>query len=133
MDGGGTLIVTDTNLIAAFVCKTDTSALALSVHQKDSDWVAPIIWQSELRNALLGMIRAGKIGVISANNAFKLAMDTVETFDVATAAVLRIAEAHQLTSCDAEFAALAEWMECQAVAFDEHLLKPGLAIHPKDF
>lgn len=133
MDGGGTLIVADTNLIIAWACKTENSPLAFAVHAKDSDWIAPTIWQSEFRNALLGMMRAGKIGVMQANTAFQFAYDSVETFDVATSAVLRIAEANHLTAYDAEFAALAERMDCQAVAFDEHLWKSGLAVHPKNF
>ena len=133
MDGGATLIVADTNLIIAFALQTNDSALADSVHEKDANWVAPPIWQSEFRNAALGMMRSGKIGMTTANSAFQFAMDNVDTFDVSTGAVLRLAESHGLSAYDAEFAALAEWLECKAVAFDDDLLKPGLAIHPREF
>jgi predicted nucleic acid-binding protein len=133
MDRGGTLIVADTNLIIALACKTDDSPLAFSVQQKDGNWIAPPIWQSEFRNAVLGMTRAGKIGMKTANSAFQFAMDNVDSFDVSTGAVLRLAESHGLSAYDAEFAALAEWLECKAVAFDDDLLKPGLAIHPREF
>jgi predicted nucleic acid-binding protein len=126
------LIVADTNLIIALTCKTDSSALALAVHKKDGDWIAPAIWQSEFRNAVLGMMRQGKIGGAAANSAFIFAASVVETFDVSTPAVLRLAESHGISAYDAEFAALAEWLDCKAVAFDQDLLKPGLAIHPKD-
>jgi hypothetical protein len=50
------LIVADTNLIVALACKTDHSRLAFAVHQKDPDWIAPTVWQSEFRNAVLGKI-----------------------------------------------------------------------------
>ena len=100
---------------------------------KDSDWAAPPIWQSEFRNALLGMIRSGFIGVNPANAVFRLAAESVETFDVSTATVLRIAEANNLSAYDAEFAALSEWLGCKAVGFDKDLLDAGLAIHPKEF
>ena len=127
------MIVADTNLILALACKTDNSALAFSVQQKDSHWIAPQIWQSEFRNAVLGMMRAGKIGMNTANAAFQFALENVDTFDVSTGAVLRLAEIHGLSAYDAEFAALAEWLECNAVAFDEDLLTPGLAVHPGKF
>ena len=133
MDGGGTLIVSDTNLIVALAFKTGQSKLADAVFLKDAEWIAPPIWQSEFRNTALGMMRAGRVGINTAIAAFRFAVNTVDTFDVATGSVIRLAEAHGLTAYDAEFAALAEWLECKAVAFDKDLLRPGLAIHPKDF
>jgi predicted nucleic acid-binding protein len=127
------LIVADANLIAALTVKTDAAALAFAVLTKDSEWMAPPIWESEFRNALIGMVRAGKINMKTVNAAFALAAESVETFSVSTAAVLRLAEAYGLSAYDAEYAALAEWLDCQIVSFDDDLLKPGLAIHPKDF
>jgi hypothetical protein len=38
------------------------------------------------------MTRAGKIGMTTANSAFQFAVDNVDTFDVSTGAVLRLAE-----------------------------------------
>jgi predicted nucleic acid-binding protein len=127
------LIVADTNLIAALTVKTDVSALAFAVLTKDSEWMAPQIWESEFRNALIGMVRAGKIEMKTANAAFVLASESVETFAVSTRAVLRLAEEYGLSAYDAEFAALAEWLDCKIVSFDEDLLMPGLAVHPKRF
>ena len=69
----------------------------------------------------------------TANAAFALASESVETFAVSTGAVLRLAEGYGLSAYDAEFAALAEWLDCKIVSFDEDLLKPGLAVHPQDF
>jgi predicted nucleic acid-binding protein len=127
------LIVADANLIAALAVKTDVSALAFAVLAKDSEWMAPQIWESEFRNALIGRVCAGKINLKTANAAFALAAESVETFSVSTGAVLRLAEAYGLSAYDTEYAALAEWLDCQLVSFDDDLLKPGLAIHPKDF
>jgi predicted nucleic acid-binding protein len=127
------LIVADTNLIAALTVRTDASALAFAVLTKDSEWVAPQIWESEFRNALIGMVRARKIHLKTANAAFALAAESVETFSVSTGDVLRLAEAYGLSAYDAEFVALAEWLDCKIVSFDDDLLKPALAIHPKDF
>ncbi|MCX6917470.1 MAG: type II toxin-antitoxin system VapC family toxin [Verrucomicrobiota bacterium] len=127
------MIVADTNLIAALAVKTDASKLAFAVLTKDSEWMAPQIWESEFRNVLIGMVRAGRIEMKAASAAFALATESVETFAVSTGAVLRLAEEYGLSAYDAEFAALAEWLDCRIVSFDEDLLKPGLAVHPKDF
>jgi predicted nucleic acid-binding protein len=62
-----------------------------------------------------------------------LLTESVETFAVSTGAVLRLAREYGLSTYDAEFAALVEWLDCKIVSFDEDLLKPGLAVHPKDF
>ena len=130
---GNPLIVADTNLIAALTVKTDVSALVFAVLTKDSEWMAPQILESEFRNALIGMVRAGKIEMKTANAAFGLASESVETFAVSTRAVLRLAKEYGLSAFDAEFAALAEWLDCKLVSFDEELLMPGLAVHPKHF
>ena len=127
------MIVVDTNLILALAVKTTESRLAETVARKDNEWIAPAIWESEFRNALMGFIRAGIIGHQTAVAAFKFAAETVQTQPVATAAVLRVAEANGITAYDAEFAALAEWLEIPCLSFDGHLLTPGLAVHPKDF
>jgi predicted nucleic acid-binding protein len=133
MDPGGPLIVVDTNLIVALAVKTGQSALAVSILERDAEWIAPPIWESEFRNALLGMIRAGIISQATAVAAHKFAAETVQVFSPFTGAVLRIAETHHLTAYEAEFASLAEWLEIPCLSFDEHLLKPALAIHSKKF
>ena len=127
------MIVVDTNLIVALSVKTEQSALAVSLLKRDADWVAPPIWESEFRNAMLGMIRAGIIGHSTAVAAHKFAAEVVQVFAPSTGAVLRLAETHGITAYDAEFASLAEWLEVPCLSFDEHLLKPALAVNPKDF
>lgn len=127
------MIVADTNLLVALAVKNEYSGLAVSILERDADWVAPPIWESEFRNAMLGMIRAGVIGHAVAVSAHKFVADTIQVFSPSTAAVLRIAEMHNLTAYDAEFAALAEWLEIPCLSFDNDLLKNALATHPKDF
>jgi predicted nucleic acid-binding protein len=127
------LIVVDTNLIVALAIKTAESGLAEAVQRRDQEWIAPALWESEFRNVLVGLMRAGVIGQPTALAAHKFALETVQSHGVATSAVLRLAETHGITAYDAEFAALAEWLEIPCLSFDEHLLKPGLAVHPKAF
>jgi predicted nucleic acid-binding protein len=127
------LIVVDTNLILGLAVKAVTTPHAEAVWRKDMDWVAPPVWESEFRSGLLGMIRAGKISVRAAIPTFSFAVQNVQTLNVSTSAVLRLAESYGLTAYDAEFAALGEWLECKIVSFDDDLLRPGLAVHPKHF
>ncbi len=127
------MIVVDTNLIVALAVKTTQSGTADRVRIKDPEWIAPPIWESEFRNALLGMIRAGFLKEQAAVEAHKFAVENVQTMPASTSAVLRIAQTHQLTAYDAEFASLAEWLDIPCLSFDDDLLKPGLAMHPAKF
>jgi predicted nucleic acid-binding protein len=51
------MIVVDTNVIAYFVLRNEHSALADSVLEKDSIWLAPKLWRSEMRNLLALYVR----------------------------------------------------------------------------
>ena len=133
MDRGGPLIVVDTNLIVALALKTSQSGMADAVRTKDPEWIAPPIWESEFRNVMLGMIRAGVLGSNTALDAYKFAVENIQTMPASTSAVLRIAQMHGITAYDAEFASLAEWLEIPCLSFDDDLLKPGLARHPATF
>ena len=48
------MIVVDTNLVAYLLLPTPYTAQAEAVMEIDSDWVAPVLIHSELRNVLLG-------------------------------------------------------------------------------
>ena len=133
MDEGTGMIVADANLILALAIKGPQNETAVAVLKKDSDWAAPALWESEFRNGMLGMIRAQIIGHREALMAHQEIAHLVQTFTPSSATVLRIAESHNLTAYDAEYAAIAEWLEIPLLSFDSHLLKPALAIHPKDF
>jgi len=127
------LIVVDTNLIVALICNTDNTEVALSVWEKDSEWVAPDIWQHEFRNALVMMLRHQVIGKQSALEAFRLANSYVETVPAGTGAILKICEQYPITAYDAEFAALSEQMGLPLVSFDADLTENGLALRPARF
>ena len=44
------MIVVDTNVIGYLFLSSEQSILAEYALKKDSEWTAPIIWRSELRN-----------------------------------------------------------------------------------
>lgn len=51
------MIVVDTNLIGYLFLSSEGSLLAEAVLIKDMDWVAPLLWRSELRNVLAYYLR----------------------------------------------------------------------------
>ena len=127
------MIVSDTNLIVALVCETENTETAQAVWEKDADWMAPELWQSEFRNALAMMMRQKIIGLKTALEAFRLATSFVDTVAAGTGTILHLCEQYPITAYDAEFAALAEHLGVQAVSFDPDLTKCGLAVHPSEF
>jgi predicted nucleic acid-binding protein len=44
------MIVVDTSVIASLWVPNDMEKLAYKVLRKDPEWVAPLLWRSELRN-----------------------------------------------------------------------------------
>ena len=127
------MIVADTNLVLALSCRSDNTKRAFEILARDPEWIAPPIWESELRNALLKLIRSGSIGIQTANAATAFASKWVTTLPVSSLAVLRIAESHGITAYDTEFAALGEWLEVPVLSYDTDLTVAGLATHPDKF
>ena len=127
------MIVADTNLIAALVCRTEHTETAIQVWEKDSDWVAPEIWQSELRNVMVMLLRSKFIIMDTALETYRLAHHFVETVPAGTGTILRLCEEYPLTAYDAEFAALSQHLGIPTVSFDPDLTGAGLAVTPKQF
>ena len=46
------MIVVDANLIGKLFLKGENTPLAIKVFEKDPDWYAPLLWQSEMRSIL---------------------------------------------------------------------------------
>jgi predicted nucleic acid-binding protein len=127
------LIVADANLIVALVLKSDASAKATAVWAKDREWIAPLIWESEARNAVLKFVRAGVLTRATGEDALTQMAARVEGYSVGARAVLRLAMDNGLTAYDAEYAALAERFGISAVSLDPDLTTPGLAQTPDAF
>src|SRR5690625_6243491 len=51
------MIVVDTSVIASLWVPNDMEDLAYQVLRKDPDWVAPLLWRSEIRNVLALYLR----------------------------------------------------------------------------
>lgn len=131
------MIVVDTNLIAYAVVPGPRTDAALAVLGVDSQWVAPPLWRSELRNALLTTMRAGKLTLAGALGAFGEADRLVSDIGLEeeTEACLRIAEKGKISAYDAEFVLAAERLGLPLVSADRKLSKafPGRVLSPEEF
>ncbi|MDL2719108.1 MAG: type II toxin-antitoxin system VapC family toxin [Acidobacteriota bacterium] len=131
------MIVVDTNLIAYAVVPGERTDAALSVLGVDSDWVAPALWRSELRNALATTMRAGKLSLAGAVDAFERADRLVTDADLqdATEACLRLAAEGRTSAYDAEFVFVAERLGKPLVSADRKLARafPDRVVSPEEF
>lgn len=131
------MIVADTNLIAYAVVPGERTSAALAVLEVDSHWVAPPLWRSELRNALLTTMRAGKLTLARAVVAFEEAnrLVTDAELEEEAEACLRLAKEGKISAYDAEFVLAAERLGRPLVSADRKLEKafPGRVLSPEEF
>src|SRR5699024_6874473 len=115
----------------------DMDELAYNVLEKDSDWIAPVLWRSEFRNVLAIYLRADILALPIALQAIEEAeqlMDSKE-FEVNSTQVLSLVSDSSCSSYDCEFVALADDLNTKLVTFDKKINKEfsNIAIHPKQF
>ena len=60
------MIVVDTNVLAYLLIPGKFTESAEKLLTIDSEWAAPVLWRSELRNVLATYVRAGKLELIDA-------------------------------------------------------------------
>ena len=118
------MIVADTNLIAYFLIKSGCTPDARTVYQKDPDWIAPVLWRSELRNALIQSLRHAFLSldeVLSImNRAEELMKDKGYLMD--SPRVLRLAADSGCSAYHCEFVALAQDFGVPLVTSDRALI-----------
>jgi predicted nucleic acid-binding protein len=62
------MIVVDTNLLVYLLLPTPYTAQAEAIMDVDSDWIAPGLIHSELRNVFLGAVRRKDIALDDTHN-----------------------------------------------------------------
>lgn len=131
------MIVADTNTIAYLYLPSDYSEYVEALLLKDPDWIAPILWRSELRNILALYLRKKLISMDDAleiqQQAESLLKDneyTVNSFEV-----LKTANQSGCSAYDSEFICLAKSQNCKLVTADKKILKqfPDIAISAKEY
>jgi len=131
------MIAVDTSVIASLWVPNDMEELAYKILRKDPDWVAPLLWRSELRNVLALYLRKN----ISELSTVLLSMQEAEqlmesnTYEVNSTQVLHLVHNSSSSSYDCEFVALADDLGIQLVSFDNQICREfsEIAVHPEKF
>jgi len=125
------VIVVDTNVIAYLYLPGDHTADAEALCRSDPEWVAPLLWRSELRNVLATQVRARRLELDAAQAIQAEAEELLHgrEFAVDSAEVLRLAAESECSAYDCEFVVLAEYLDVPLVSADRRLVErfPGRA------
>ncbi len=118
------MIVVDTNVIAALYLPGDHTEQAESLLQNDPEWIAPLLWRSELRNVLALYLRKQ---MLTFDQAYSIQTEAESLlagyeYDVDSLEILRLAQASGCSAYDCEFVALASRMGSKLVTLDKQVL-----------
>lgn len=131
------MIVADTNVIAYLLLPSPHTELAERLFSLDPDWIAPILWRSEMRNVLALYLRRSLISLEEAINlqveAEALLQD--KEYEVGARDVLTLVDQSPCSAYDCEFVALAQSFGIKLVTLDRKVINafPGTAVSPEDF
>jgi predicted nucleic acid-binding protein len=113
------------------------SAAADAAWAKDADWIVPILWRSEFRNALAGSIRRRSLTVEEASAIANLAETMLDRkeFTVSTSTILQFVSRSNCSTYDCEFVALAQANGLRLLTVDRQIVRefPQVAISLKAF
>ena len=126
------MIVVDTNVIAYLHLSGEFTSRAEALLQKDPEWVAPLLWRSELRNLLAGYLRRKTLSFDEAREVQAEAESLMagSEYEVDSQRMLELVRDSECSAYDCEFAALAIRLDVKLATSDSKLLKafPKLAI-----
>lgn len=131
------MIVVDANVLVYHWAGGSGAPLAEAILQRDSHWVAPVLWRSEFRNAIVRLVRARRVTwdrAPSIAREAELQMSGRE-YAVESHAVLALAERSACTAYDCEYVALADALSAPLVTFDDEVVRafPARAMSPEHF
>ena len=131
------MIVVDTNIIAFLVIPGERTTQAQQALIKDPLWFAPLLWRSELCNALALYVRKNILALNTAQEAYQHAAILMETREIPVphSRVLELASSSGLSSYDCEFLVVAQEVNSQLLTEDSGILKqfPDVATNLRDF
>lgn len=119
------MIVVDSNVIAYLYLPTEHSRRAESLLQRDSEWIAPILWRSEFRSVLSGYLRRDSLTFEQAVELQRAAEAQLFGFEheVDSIAVFKHVNDSRCSAYDCEYVALAEQFDVRLVTMDKQLLR----------
>ena len=131
------MIVVDANLIGYLFLQNEFTPLTIQVFEKDPDWYAPLLWQSEVRNIVTKYFRKELLTLEQIQHIINEAHDLMTDHErlVASSSVLELMAKSRCTAYDCEYVALAKEMKFPLVTFDKDVVRdfPQIAKFPQDF
>ena len=131
------MIVVDTNLIVYLYVPSTRTAQAEAVFRRDPMWVTPILWRSEFRNTLAGLIRQGTLSLETAVQISYRAEFWMggREYTAMSDQVLQLAAGSSCSAYDCEFVAVAQSLELSLITADRQILRafPSIAVSPEAF
>ena len=131
------MIVVDTNLLVYLHVPGTLTTRAEAVLEHDPLWVSAMLWRSEFRNALVGLIRQGTLTLDIAREIAHRTESWMSghEYTVATDQVLRLAAESGCSAYDCEFVAVAQDLGIPLVTADRQLLDafPSTAVSIQKF
>jgi len=118
------VIVADTNLLVYVYVRGQWTGQAEAALARDPVWAAPLLWRSEFRNTLVGMLRRGALGIDEALRVTREAEQWMRGHEYTVQAdpVLRLAAQSGCSAYDCEFVALARDLGVRLVTSDQQVL-----------
>lgn len=131
------MIVADTNLLIYLYVQGQRTEEGEAVLQRDALWAVPLLWRSEFRNSLIGLVRTHALQLDDALTMIDEAERwmTGREYSVLSRQVLTLASRSGCSAYDCEFVALAQDLEVPLVTTDRQILKafPTIAVSPSAF
>ena len=131
------MIVVDTNVIGYLFLSSEQSLFADRALKIDSQWAAPLIWRSELRNVLALYMRKNIIALEHAQRIMNSALELLRgrEYEVSSYDVLSLASESGCSAYDCEFIAVANELKVSLLTADKQLLQkfPEVTISLSDF
>ena len=119
------MIVSDSNLIASCVLKSEATTAALALLERDPDWRVPRLWRYEMLNIFATMIKAKLITRSDAESTYRQLLDTLRAKekDPDPSSVLSLVEQYGISGYDAHFVALSRDLNVKLYTQDKELLE----------
>ena len=128
------MIVVDTNLLVYLYVSGQRTGEAEAVLARDPAWVAPILWRSEFRSTLIGLVRKRAFPLEDALQIVAEAEREMagREYTVVSHRVLQLADRSGCSTYDCEFVSLAEDLNVPLVTVDRQVLQafPSTAVAP---
>lgn len=126
------MIVVDTNVIAYLYLPTEFTQKVEELLVHDSEWIAPALWRSELRNVLALYLSRKLLDFdeVFAIQAQAEALLSDREFEVNSFDVLHLANDSGCSTYDCEFVSLATHLSVPLVTTDKKILAafPSIAV-----